>query len=117
MRSVMAQVFLVLAIVALSIPALVYLFWFVHRFLESVCMGHAKRYCKNRGFDVRRIRCQPAFGPSGAKLESSLVQLDCFNNKGQRRLILLLVWPFGVRKVISVEKYDDDHLKQWPMDC
>jgi hypothetical protein len=32
-----------------------------------------------------------------------LVQLDCFDARKERRLVLLLVWPFGVRKLVSDE--------------
>jgi len=48
------------------------------------------------------------------KTEFSLVQLDCFNNQKQRRLVLLLVWPFGVRKLVSDEAYPINYDEKWP---
>jgi hypothetical protein len=60
-------------------------------------------------------RCQfsgdhPACEPGGdriVKTESTPVQLDCFVAQHQRKLVSLLVWPFGVRKLISDEKYPE----------
>jgi hypothetical protein len=69
------------------------------------------------GLEARRVRCQPAFERSGVKTEFSLVQLDCLDAQKQRRLVLLLVWPFGVRKLVSDEIYPDSYDSQWPQKC
>ena len=107
----------IVVLVVVGIPALAYLAWFVHCALDRICMRHARRFCKRNGLDIRRVRCQPAFEQSGAKTEFSLVQLDCFDAQKHRRLVLLLVWPFGVRKLVSDEIYPDSYDSKWPQNC
>ena len=113
----MTRVVLIVAIVVVGVPALIYLLWFVHCALDRVCVRHAQRFCRRQGFEICRTRCQPAFEPSGVKTESTLVQLDCLDAQKQRRLVLLLVWPFGVRKLVSDEKYPESYDSQWPQTC
>ena len=113
----MTRVVLIVAIVVVGVPALIYLLWFVHCTLDRVCMSYARRFCARSGLDARRVRCHPAFEPSGVKTESTLVQLDCLDAQKQRRLVLLLVWPFGVRKLVSDEKYPESYDSQWPQTC
>ena len=113
----MTHAVLVVALVVVGVPALVYLLWVVHCTLDRVCMRHARRFCGRSGLDIRRVRCQPAFKPSGVKTEFTLVQLDCFDARKQRRLVLLLVWPFGVRKLVSDEEYPESYGSQWPQTC
>jgi hypothetical protein len=108
---------LIVALVVVGVPASIYLLWFVHCTLDRLCMRHAQRFCRRNGLDARRVRCQPEFDRSGVKTESTLVQLDCFDAQKQRRLVLLLVWPFGVRKLVSDEKYPDSYDSQWPQTC
>ena len=55
-----------------------------------------------------------AFDQSGAKTEFTIVELDCLDFQKQRRLIRLLVWVFGIRKVLSDEIYPDSYDEQWP---
>jgi hypothetical protein len=55
--------------------------------------------------------------PRGVKTEFTLVQLDCLDGQKQRRLILLRVWLFGVRKLLSDEKYPEAYDSQWPQKC
>lgn len=116
----MTRVLLIVALVVLGIPALGYLLWVVHFSLDRVCISHARRFCNRSGLDIRRVRCRPAFEPSGnksIKTEFTLVQLDCLDDQNQRRLVLLLVWPFGVRKLLSDELYPDSYDSQWPQKC
>lgn len=113
----MMRVLLIISAVVLGIPALLYLVWIVHCTLDRVCVKHARKFCKRMGFAVYRARCQPAFEPSGVKTEFSLVQLDCLDTGKQRRLILLLVWPFGVRKLVSDENYPETYNELWPEKC
>ena len=54
------------------------------------------------------------FVEAGYKTESTLVQLDCLDSQGRRKLVLLLVWPFGVRRLVSDEIYPDFYDEQWP---
>ena len=77
-------------------------------------MGHASRFCKKNGLGVCRVRCQPAFEPSGIKTEFTLVQLDCLDAQLRRKLVLLLVWPLGVRKTLNDEQYPESYDDQWP---
>ena len=110
----MMRVLFILAFVALGIPALIYLLWFVHCTLDRCWVRHARRFCRQNGLEIGRLRWQPAFEQSGVKTESTLVQLDCFDAQKQRKLVLLLVWPFGVRKVLSDGKYPESYDEQWP---
>ena len=106
----MLRVLLIIALLAVGIPAYLYLFWVVHLTSGKVCVKHACTYCKRHGLDVCRARWQPAFeSPRDrtVKTEFTLVQLDCADGHKQRRLILLLVWPFGVRKLISDDIYPE----------
>lgn len=107
----------VVAIYVVAIPVALYLFWVVHRVLDRVCVRHARRFCRRQGLEICRVRWQPAFVPSGGKrvkTEFTLVQLDCVDTQKQRRLVLLMVWPFGIRKVVSDEKYPESYDEQWP---
>ena len=113
----MSRIFLAIAGYVVAIPVVIYLFVFVHRTLDSICVRHARRLCARHGLEICRVRWQPAFKPSGGKrvkTESTLVQLDCFDAQKQRRLVAILVWPFGVRKMISDEKYPESYDEQWP---
>lgn len=111
----MSRVLIIAGYVA-AIPALIYLLWVVHCTLDRVCVRHARMFCNRQGLEISRVRWQPAFEPSGGKrvkTESTLVQLDCFDAQKQRRLVLLLVWPFGVRKLVSDEIYPESYDSQW----
>jgi hypothetical protein len=55
-----------------------------------------------------------AFDNSGVKTEFTIVELDCLDGQEQRKLIRLLVWVFGVRKVLIDEIYPDSYDEQWP---
>ena len=108
------RVLLILAFVALGIPAFVYLLWFVHCTLDRCCVKHGRRFCTRKGLEVRRSRAGMAFDQSDAKTEFTIVELDCFDSQKQRRLIRLLVWVFGIRKVLSDEIYPDPYDEEWP---
>jgi hypothetical protein len=113
----MLRVLLIIAGVVIYIPVSVYLFWVVHCTLDRIIVKYARRFCSRRGLEVSRVRWQPAFEPSGGKrvkTEFTLVQLDCFYAQKQRRLVLLLAWPFGVREMVSNEKYPESYDEQWP---
>jgi len=56
-------------------------------------------------------------GRRGVKTEFTLVQLDCLDGQNQRRLVLLRVWPLGVRRLISDEIYPESYDSQWPQKC
>lgn len=113
----MTHVLLIVALVAVGIPAILYAFWVTHIMLARLCISHARRFCNRSGLEFRRARCQPELEPSGIKTEFTLVQLDCLDAQKQRRLILLSVWPFGVRKTLSDEPYPDSYDSQWPQTC
>ena len=108
---------LTIAGLGIGIPACLYLFWLVHCAMGRVCVGHARRFCRRNGLEISRARWQPDFWAAGGKkikTEFTLVQLDCFDARKQRKLVLLLVWPFGVRKLISTESYPESYDSQWP---
>src|SRR5947207_3149505 len=68
-RRIMTRVILIVALVVVGVPALIYLLWVIHCTLDRVSMRHARRFCTRSGLDARRVRCQPAFEPSGVKTE------------------------------------------------
>lgn len=109
-------IFIILCIIAFLLlgTAMIYVGYSIHCFLNRICIRHARRFCGRNGLAVSRARCQPARYQTGAKSEYSLVQLDCLNAQRQRRLILLLVWPFGVRKLLGDEIYPESYDSQWP---
>ena len=112
----MRALWIILA-VAVYIPFSLYLFWVVHCTLDRIIVKHARRFCCRRGLEISRVRWQPQFEPSGVKrvkTESTLVQLDCLDGQKQRRLVLVLAWPFGVRKLVSDEIYPESYDSQWP---
>ena len=116
----MPRTLLIIAGYVVLIPVSLYLLWVVHCTLDRVCVRHARRFCSRHSLEIRRIRWQPAFKPSGGKrvkTESTLIQLDCFNAQKQRRLVVLLVWPFGVRKLFSDEIYPESYNSQWPQNA
>jgi hypothetical protein len=110
----MTRVLLIVALVVVGIPAVLYAFGVTHILLGRLCVQHARRFCRRSGLEFRRARWQPEFGSSGVKTEFTLVQLDCLDAQKQRRLVLLSVWPFGVRKTVSDEPYPDAYDSQWP---
>ena len=110
----MTRVILILAFIGLAVPISMYLLWFVHCTVERCCVAHARRFCRRKGLEVRRSRHQMAFDVSGEKTEFTMVELDCFDAQKQRRLLLLLVWIFGVRGVLKDEIYPDGYDEKWP---
>jgi hypothetical protein len=111
------RVLLFIGLVVVSIPVTLGLWLVVHLALAWVCVNHARRFCRRHGLEVCRARWQPACEPSGdrmIKTESTWVQLDCSDAQKERRLVLLLVWPFGVRKLLSDEKYPESYDEEWP---
>lgn len=110
----MMRVLLIIVIVVVGTPLLAYLAWIVHCALDRVCVRHARRFCERSGLEISRVRWQMAFDAEGIKTEFTLVQLDCFDAEKQRKLLLLLVWPFGVRKLVSDEKYPESYDEKWP---
>ena len=113
MPSFLTIAVLVIAL-AVGVWLLLYLAWIIHRTLNLICAGHARKFCAKRAWTVQRARWQPAFDESGLKTESTLVQLDCVDAQEYRKLILLLVWPFGVRKIVSEEPYLESYGEHWP---
>ena len=101
----------VLLIVAAGILALPMMYAF-HRGLNYCCIRHAQRFCRQHGFAISRWRCRPEFDQAGVKTEFTLLELDCLDGQKQRRLIRLSVWLFGIRKVLSDDKYPESHDEQ-----
>ena len=89
---------LLIILSVLSVPLLL----LVHWGLERCYVRLARRFCAKRGFTPSRWRCGPAFDDTGVKTEYSIVELDCDHQQKGRQLVRLLVWIFGVRKVLSM---------------
>jgi hypothetical protein len=101
----------VLALVALTVFGL-FLFVVVHDALECCCLRHALRFCRRNGFEVCRSRVGPAFDTSGIKTEFTVVELDCLDSQKERKLVRLLVWVLGIRKVLSTGDYPESQEEQ-----
>jgi hypothetical protein len=104
----------IFALIALGIPVIFFVLVMVHYAQDRVCVRHARRFCRKNQLEIDRIRFQPARDPSGIRTEFTLIQVDCQDIEKQRKLIVLLVWPFGVRKILSNEKYPDHYEEKWP---
>lgn len=113
----MTRVLLIVAFVVVGIPAALYAFWATRILLGCLCVRYARMFCCRSGLEFRRARWRPEFERSGIKTEFTLVQLDCLDAQRQRRLVLLSVWPFGVRKTVSDEPYPDSYDSEWPQVC
>ena len=105
---------LLLAACVVGLPAFMYLFYAVHLTLSRVCVRHARRFCVRHRWTMRKARWAIAFDEGGVKTEFTVVQLDVVDAEGQRRLIELLTWPFGVRRVLGDEPYPDQDNDGWP---
>ena len=93
--------------------AAILLGYHVHRALNVICIMYARAFCRRGRLDVRRWRAGPEF-QSGVKTEFTIVELDCLDYQRRRRLIRLVVWIFGIRKVLNNEAYPDSYDEQWP---
>jgi hypothetical protein len=102
------EVILIIAAVLLALP----LWCLAHFGLEYCYLIYARRFCNKNGYQLLRARGGPAFDDSGVKTESYLVELDCEDVQGQRKLVRLLIWVFGVQKVVSDEIYPPTY--EWP---
>jgi len=105
---------LIVALVVVGIPAVLYTFVVTHNMLGRLCVRHAQRFCRRSGLEFRRARWQPELEPSGIKTEFTLVQVDCLDAQKHRRLVLLSVWAFGVRRTLSDESDPEDLDGEWP---
>ena len=110
----MVQVISNIMLVAVGLLALAFLGWVVHRGLGRLCVWHARRFCKRGRLEVCRERWRPEFDSRGVKTEYTLVQLDCFDFQRERRLVLLSVWPLGVRGLVTNEPFSEFDANRWP---
>jgi hypothetical protein len=121
MHRVILTILGIISFVIFSI-AMMPVLWVIHRTLDRICVKHARRFCRRHGLEISRVRWQIEFerrsdGRRGVKTEFTLVQLDCFDVQKQRRLVLLRVWPLGVRKLVSDEIYPESYDSQWPQNA
>lgn len=103
----------IVALIVVAVPLSLYALWGTHLLLGRLSVMHARRYCRRGGLTPSRSRWQPEFESSG-KTEYTLVQLECLDARRQRRLVVLSVWPFGIRKLVSDQAYPDAYDVQWP---
>ena len=110
----MTRLLWILVLVGLGIPALLYMAWIVHCTLDRCYVRHARGWCKRKGLTVLRSRAGMAFDASGLKTEFTIVELECLDDQKKRKLIRLLVWIFGICRVLNDEIYPDAFDEQWP---
>jgi uncharacterized damage-inducible protein DinB len=94
-------------LIVVAIPCTLVLWLLVHRAMERCYLAHAARYCRKRGLNWVRARIGPEFDDEGVKTEFTVIELDCRDAQGERQLVRLQVWLFGVRRDISREKIMD----------
>jgi hypothetical protein len=92
-----AEIIVIIIAAVIALPA----FYLVHRVLKYCYLLHGRRFCRKNGLELIRWRCGPEFDTSGVKTEFTILELDCLDVQKQRKLVLLLVWIFGIRKVLS----------------
>jgi hypothetical protein len=109
----MSRLLLILVFVVVGILGLL-LMYAVHCALDYCCVRHARRFCRRNDLEVCRSRAGMAFDQSGVKTEFTIVELDCLDGQKQRKLVRLLVWVFGIRKVLNDEKYPESFDEKWP---
>lgn len=90
-------------VVVLTVPTLL----LVHRGLSYCYLQFARRFCAKRGLLLSRWRCGPAFEGTGVRTEYWIVDLDCQHPQDGRQFVRLLVWIFGVRKVLVIEPFQE----------
>ena len=108
------QVISNIMLVAACFLALAFFGWAVHCAFGRLCVWHARRFCERGRLEVCRARWQPQFDSRGVKTEQTLVQLDCFDVQRERRLVLLSVWPLGVRGLVTNEPFSEFDANRWP---
>ena len=106
-----AEIFFIVIAGIFGVPMM----YAVHLGLSYCCLRYAQRFCKQHGYAVSRWRRGTAFDQSGTKTEFMLVELDCLDAQRQRKLIRLMVWLFGIRKVLYDDAYPESHDEQWPL--
>lgn len=95
------------AVLTLGYP-IIRLSWWVHCGLDRCYLWFGRRFCTKRGLVVSRCRCGPAF-IGNVKTEYSIVEFDCADHQHGRTLVRLLVWIFGVRKVLGIEPFPEEY--------
>ncbi|MDB6110409.1 MAG: hypothetical protein JWR69_2159 [Pedosphaera sp.] len=108
---------LFLASARFSTPELMFLFaaailglpamFIVHCGLEYCYLVYARRFCRNNGLKLMRWKCWMAFDKSGVKTEFTIFELNWLDGQSQRKLVRLVIWIFGIRKVLSNENYPE----------
>ncbi len=79
----------------------------VHILLERFYFFYARKFCLKNGYSISRYSVAP-WCDDGIKTEYSIVNLDCLNDKNERKIVNLLAWVFGIHKVLSIDDYKGD---------
>jgi hypothetical protein len=84
----------------LALMALFLGYW-VHVSLIKHCyLWHARRFCRRNNLEILRWQAGYCFEESQGrrvKTELTAMALDCRGSHGERRVVNLLVWVFGVK--------------------
>jgi hypothetical protein len=76
----------------------------VHWGLQQLYLFYARRFCQKVGLTPLHSRSGPAFDVFGMKTEFTIVEVECRNADQSIKIIRLLVWIFGVRRVLKPEQ-------------
>jgi hypothetical protein len=98
MNSISLTAWLLLGLLALMA---LFLGYWVHVSLIKHCyLWHARRFCRRHNLKILRWQAGYCFEESHGrrvKTELTALALDCRGSHGERRVVNLLVWVFGVK--------------------
>jgi glucose-6-phosphate-specific signal transduction histidine kinase len=108
----MAEVFILTGAIFGLMVLMPFLYLIIHYGLEErFYIPFALAYCRKNGRDPIKWRCAPAFH-NGFKTEFTIVQVLCSDDNDHKSLARLLVWVFGVKKVLDWNApFDEDALE------
>jgi hypothetical protein len=98
----MSEIWVYLLIAIAAVPMM----YSVHLGMNRICRWHARTHCAKNHLQILSWKIYPAFDPSGVKTEFTLVEVDCLDAQKQRQFVRLLVWPFGIRRILASEAWD-----------
>src|SRR4051812_24635039 len=97
----MANVFIVVGLIFGFTVVLLFLYAVVRYALEEYFyFPFALAYCRKNGLTPIKWRCSAAFH-NGIKTEFTIVEVLCSDHNDLKSLVRLLVWVFGVKKVLD----------------
>ena len=73
--------------------------WKVHCLINRCCWHYAVRHCRKNNLEFLGAKVSPAF-KNGVKTEYTAVVCKCRDTAGNLKLVCVIAWIFGIRKVV-----------------